>query len=95
MSSFYALIKYSSNEDDSRIKNLISPLLQEYDGTPFYGGEGVTSNIFFIDKDKGLMTSEPIFTKEIKYQFSKEDHRNDFIKSVNSLGEDILAATFL
>ena len=81
MSSFYALIKYSSNEDDSRIKNLISPLLQEYDGTPF-SGVGTTSKTFAIDKDKILLTSESIFTnKEIKYQFSKEDHRNDFIKS--------------
>ncbi|MFN5854425.1 MAG: hypothetical protein ACK456_00780 [Pseudanabaenaceae cyanobacterium] len=94
MSYFYAEIKYPSNHDDSRIKNLISSLLQEYGGTAI-SGVGTTSKNFSITEDEIILTSEPIFTnKNIRYQFPKEDNRNNFINSVNNLGEDLLATTF-
>jgi hypothetical protein len=59
MSYFYARVKYSNNHDDSRIKNLISPLLQEYAGSPFFGG-GTTSKSFSITEKELLLSSEQI-----------------------------------
>ena len=95
MNYFYSQVKYSSNHDDSRIKNLISPLLQEYGGSSV-SGVGTSAKNFSITEKGVLLSPEQSFTnKNITYQFSKEDQRNNFINSVNSLDEDILATTFI
>jgi len=81
MSYFYTEISYSSTEDDSKIENLISPLLQKYDGSRYLG--------------VGKLSTNSILQSKVKYRFSKEDQRNDFIQAVNMLDDGIFAQTFL
>jgi|GEM_PF-2925535 len=81
MNYFYAEVSYSSEQDDSKIENLISPLLQKYDGSRYLG--------------VGKLSTNSILQSNVKYRFSKEDQRNDFIKAVNSISDGIFAQTFL
>ena len=81
MNYFYAKVSYSSEQDDSKIENLISPLLQKYDGSRYLG--------------VGKLSTNSILQSNVKYRFSKEDQRNDFIKAVNSISDGIFAQTFL
>jgi hypothetical protein len=81
MSYFYTEISYSSTEDDSKIENLISPLLQKYDGSRYLG--------------VGKVSTNSILQSNVKYRFSKEEQRNEFIQAVNMLDNGIFAQTFL
>jgi hypothetical protein len=80
MSYFYAEISYSSKQDDSKIEKLIYPLLQKHNGNRYLG--------------IGKLSTNGVLQSKIKYQFSKKDQRDDFIKAINnSVGDDIFAQT--
>lgn len=84
MSYFYADISYSSKEDDSKIEKLISPLLQKYLGSSDSSVIKLSRNNNIDEEGKPVFDSEEnTVAHKIRYKFSKEDQRNDFIQAVN------------
>jgi hypothetical protein len=96
MSYFYADISYSSKEDDSKIEKIISPLLQKYVGSRDSSVIKLTKNNHRDEEGNLIFDSEKnTIAHKIRYKFSKEHQRNDFIQAVNLLNDGIFAQTFL